>query len=341
MNKNIGILSLALIAGVSLVSCGGESNKNNNSSKEMGSVIKTKEDVYAYSMFSSSTLLNNLTPNIAISTLAAPTEAEKAEEIKKVDNYVSMFEGLLENKGINQTTEKNSDESYAEYETKMTVVQSGKTYVSYLNETAKNEEEKDKEDNEEEIETLLDGIMFELDENNNAKDDCYYLIEGSKEIEKEVEDDEVEEELEIKMTSYLATKDSEGKFNKVEGAKSVTVKQEFENETKEDGTVEKEQSFKYTVKDGNGNIINDECSKVEIEEENGETEISLMLGNDEEKSKIYEFTKKEDKLEVEVYEGEDNKIEEITITFVTDENGNIKRVYEFKDGSKLEEDDDD
>ena len=334
---SLGILSMALVAGLGLVSC----NKgDNNTSKDMGSVIKTKEDVYAYSMFSSSTLLDNLSVP-SVRSLAASSEAEKQAEIEKVDNYVKMFEGLLTSKGIDQKTEKNTDEEYKEYETKMTVVQSGKTYVSYMNETAKNEEDKDKEDDEEvEIETLIDGIMFELDA--DSKPVASYIIDGSKEIEKEVEDGETEEELEIKMTSYLAEKNAEGKYEKVDGAKSVTVKQEFETETKEDGTVEKEQSFKYTVKDGKGNIINDECSKIEIEEEKGEIEISLQLGNNEDNAKIYEFTKKgEDELEVEVYEGEDNKVETIKIKFVKNEDGSVTHEYTFEDGSKLEEKEDD
>ena len=341
---NIGILSMALVAGLGLVSCGssqdnsGNNNNNNQqqeeTKKEMGSVIKSKQDVYAYSMFSSSTLVSNLSPMTA--SLAALTEEEKQAEINKIDEYVNMFEGLLSSKGINQTTEKNTDEEFKEYETKMTVVQSGKTYVSYMNETAKNEEDKDKEDDEEvEIETLIEGLMFELDEDNNKV--ASYLIEGSKEISKEVEESEAEEELEIKMTSYLAEQVEANKYEKVKDAKTVTVKQEFETETKEDGTVEKEQSFKYTVKDKDGKKIDAECSKVEIEEENGETEIKLQVGASKETAKIYKFTKESDLLKVKVFEGKENLVEEIIITTITDAEGNVTYSYEFKDVNNKEE----
>ena len=328
---SLGILSMALVAGLGLVSC----NKGENTvSKDMGSVIKTKEDVYAYSMFSSSTLLENL--SVSTTSLAALTEEEKQAEINKIDDYVKMFEGLLENKGIDQKTEKNTDEEFKDYETKMTVVQQGKTYISYMNETAKNEADKDKEDDdEEEIETLIDGIMFELGEDGNAV--ASYIIDGKKEIEKEVEDDETEEELEIEMTSYLAEKNAEGKYEKIKDAKSVTVKQEFETETKEDGTVEKEQSFKYTVKDKNGNKIDDECSKIEIEEEKGETEIKLQVGASKKTAKIYKFKKEADTLKVKAYEGKENLVEEIVITTVKDAEGNESYKYEFKDVNNKEE----
>ena len=332
---SLGILSMALVAGLGLVSC---NKSGNTTSKEMGSVIKTKEDVYAYSMFSSSTLLDNL--STSTTKLAALTEEQKQEEINKIDDYVKMFEGLLESKGIDQKTEKNSDEEYKEYETKMTVVQSGKTYVTYMNETAKNEADKDKEDDdEEEIETLIDGIMFELGE--DSKPVASYIIDGKKEIEKEVEDGEVEEELEIEMTSYLAEKNAEGKYEKVKDAKSVTVKQEFETETKEDGTVEKEQSFKYTVKDKNGNKIDAECSKIEIEEEKGETEIKLQVGASKKTAKIYKFKKEADTLKVKAYEGKDNLVEEIVITTVKDAEGNESYKYEFKEVNKEDKKDED
>ena len=331
--RNIVILSLALVAGVGLTGFGlvacAKANQQDQT-QDMGSVIKSKEDVYAYSVFSSTSLLSNL--DNGVSTLSNERNVTD-EEIKKIDDYVEMFNGLLESKGIDQVTEENKDEAYSDYETKMTVKENGKTYVSYLNETAINEEDSDKD--EEEINTSLKGIMFEIDSEGNEVANSYYIIEGSKEIENETEDDESESELEIEMTSYLAEKNADGGFDKVNGAKTVTVKQEFETET-EDGKTEKEQSFKYTVKDGNGNVIQDECSEIEIEEENDEVSIDLTLGYDEDTAKIYEFTKNGETLEVEVYEGEDNKVESMTIQTVVDENGNKKNVYVFEDESKVE-----
>ena len=54
--RNIGILSLTLLMGLGLASC---NTNENSSSNDLGSVIKTKEDVFAYSAFSGTALLSN------------------------------------------------------------------------------------------------------------------------------------------------------------------------------------------------------------------------------------------------------------------------------------------
>ena len=207
-NKSLGILSIALIAGLGLVGC---NKKSSLDIENMGSVIKTKQDVYAYGAFSATTLLANT--GSETTTLANTTVTD--EQLNKINQYIGMFEDLTSSEGFKQETVKNEDAAYASYETKMSVKAGDKNYVVYYNEAAL--DEKDEDEDEDEISTKLDGIML--------MNDTEYTITGVKEIE--------EDEVEIEIVSKI----DESNYVKVT-QEIENDEQEFEYEVMKNGVVE-------------------------------------------------------------------------------------------------------
>ena len=136
--------------------------------------------------------------------------------------------------------------------------------------------------------------------------DQEYKITGVKEIE--------EDEVEIEIIS------------KINDLNYVKVTQEIENG---------EQEFKYEVM--NNGVI--EYSSIEIEKENDEVEVELQLGKDEENALIYKFERKDQVLEIEVYEGEDNLKEHFIVKTIIKEDGTKINKYIFDDNSEIEIDD--
>ena len=202
-------LVFLMVIGLTALFNGGN-HKPDINVNNMGSVIKTKEDVYAYSALSTSTLLSKKQANTQ-SLSSVVTD----DQLDKINYYVSMFDSLISEEGFKQVTEDNPDSNYSKYKTKMTVSVGDMNYVSYYNEEALNEEDEDED--EDEIETRLNGIMI--------LDGEEYKIVGTKEIEAD--------ELEIKMMSII----DDNNYVKVE-QEIENGEQEFLYEVKNNGVVE-------------------------------------------------------------------------------------------------------
>ncbi|MDY4788179.1 MAG: hypothetical protein SO253_02535 [Bacilli bacterium] len=288
---NIGILSLTLLMGLGLASC--SSNENSSSPSAGGSVIKTKEEVFAYSTFSSSALLSN---SMQATTMLTKSEVT-SEQIDKINNYINIFDGLVNGDGLKQETIVNTDEDYKEYETKMIVSYQDTNYVAYYNETPVN----DTDDDIDEVETTLDGIML--------MNDITYKISGTKEVERD--------EIETTIKSYI----DENNW--------VIVEQSIENG---------EQEFEYHTK---VNGVEEYSSvEIEMDKKN-QIEVELQFGKDDDKALIYEFKKVtansgNEIMHIDVFNGEDNLVEKIIVkSYINKETGEKVNEYIFKDGSSI------
>lgn len=288
--RNIGILSLTLLMGLGLASC---NTNENSSSNDLGSVIKTKEDVFAYSAFSGTALLSN---SMQATTSLAKSEVS-SEQIDKINNYIDIFDNLVNGNGLKQETVANTDEEYKEYETKMTVSYQDTSYVAYYNETPVDE----KFDDFDEVETKLDGIML--------MNDVTYKISGTKEVEGD--------EIETTIKSYI------DQNNWVVVEQSIeNGEQEFEYHSKVNG-VEEYSSVEIEM---------DKKNQVEVELQFAEDDDHALIYE----FKKVTANSGNEIMHIDVYNGEDNLVEKIIVkTYINQETGEKVNEYIFKDGSSI------
>lgn len=192
----------------------------------------------------------------AIATLSVETPATRPseftdEDVKEINNTLVMFDSIV-GSDLSAKTDKNdgTDEKYALYEYKMTISFGGKNAVMYYNETdLKTETDHDDEDTETgtetETEATLEGVL--------VSDEYEYSTTGMR--KEETSTDETEYELE------LIVKKSETTF----------VKFSYGTETE---NAERETEYKCEIYE-NGKKI--QKTKIEFEEENGQTEIKFKL----------------------------------------------------------------
>ena len=313
------VLGMAAMA-ATLVGCG---SANDESAK--GGLVKNAEDAFAFSAVSGCTLLtlDTASAQTVMSYFAAaeqtpenpetpetPENPENPEtptdpleaQIAEVTKYINMFEGMIGSNALNTVTEENVVYKEVEYAVKSTITVpnldgTNTVYVMYYNETAL-PAEKDKEDEEEqEIESKLEGLL--------VLGNLEYAIEGEKELE--------EGEMEVHFTASAA-----------DGTR-IDVKQEIEEE---------EQSFEYKLFDAEGKLLQE--SKVELEQEKDETEMKLELKDAEGKPQKYSFEKETEDGETEIkvkYTDETGKLNVCKVKVVTDETmGESKYVFQFEDG---------
>lgn len=192
----------------------------------------------------------------AIDTLSVETPSARPseftdEDVKEINNTLVMFDSIV-GSDLSAKTDKNdgTDEKYALYEYKMTISFGGKNAVMYYNETdLKTETDHDDEDTETgtetETEATLEGVL--------VSDEYEYSTTGMR--KEETSTDETEYELE------LIVKKSETTF----------VKFSYGTETE---NTERETEYKCEIYE-NGKKI--QKTKIEFEEENGQTEIKFKL----------------------------------------------------------------
>lgn len=260
MKKNIlaAIATLTLATALTTVNVSCANNGNKSGKKETPSAtFHSSENFFALSAASGVSFLDGAdtmqqTATAAIALLSVETPATRPseftdEDVKEINNTLVMFDSIV-GSDLSAKTDKNdgTDEKYALYEYKMTISFGGKNAVMYYNETdLKTETDHDEEEPEEETEAKLEGVL--------VSDEYEYSTTGMR--KEETSADETEYELE------LIVKKSETTF----------VKFSYGTETE---NTERETEYKCEIYE-NGKKI--QKTKIEFEEEDGQTEIKFKL----------------------------------------------------------------
>lgn len=215
-------------------------------------------------------------------------------DVSGIKDCLNMFDDIISGGGITQTVEKNEDVEglYKDYPFVMTVTvgNTGITAKMYYKEVnTVTETEIDDGEEETEVSTTLSGVM--------VFDDKEFEVSGKKEIETEGN----EKETSIEFT----TKSKANPLNYVKIKQSVEVENgaqevEYEYEIYENG--EKVREFKLEIEDDNGKT--EVSFKMEIENVPEETEYKIIKGDVDGKFKIkYEKGKEKGFITVEAVEG--------------------------------------
>lgn len=215
-------------------------------------------------------------------------------DVSGIKDCLNMFDDIISGGGITQTVEKNEDVEglYKDYPFVMTVTvgNTGITAKMYYKEVnTVTETEIDDGEEETEVSTTLSGVM--------VFDGKEFEVSGKKEIETEGN----EKETSIEFT----TKSKANPLNYVKIKQSVEVENgaqeiEYEYEIYENG--EKAREFKLEIEDDNGKT--EVSFKMEIENVPEETEYKIIKGDVDGKFKIkYEKGKEKGFITVEAVEG--------------------------------------
>lgn len=215
-------------------------------------------------------------------------------DVSGIKDCLNMFDDIISGGGITQTVEKNEDVEglYKDYPFVMTVTvgNTGITAKMYYKEVnTVTETEIDDGEEETEVSTTLSGVM--------VFDGKEFEVSGKKEIETEGN----EKETSIEFTTYSNT----NSLNYVKIKQSVEVENgaqevEYEYEIYENG--EKVREFKLEVEDENGKT--EVSFKMEIENVPEETEYKIIKGDVDGNFKIkYEKGKVKGFITVEAVEG--------------------------------------
>lgn len=209
-------------------------------------------DVYAISAASGMSYLANL-ENIPAQAMSFSSFAVQEvsrpdyitdEEVKGIKDCLFLFDDML-GTDFSQTVKNNTNEEFANYSCVMTIsLGQSNSFLMYYNEIAtETETEIDEDDEEVEVSTTLEGIL--------VVGDLTFDVSGKRQVE--TENNEVETSIEF------TTKSKSNPLN------YVTVCQSIENN---------EVEFEYKIyKNG----IKEQDLEIEIEYENGETELEFSL----------------------------------------------------------------
>lgn len=215
-------------------------------------------------------------------------------DVSGIKDCLNMFDDILAGGGISQNVAENTDKDgeFKDYPFVMTVTvgNTGITAKMYYKEVnTVTETEIDDGEEETEVSTTLSGVM--------VFDDKVFDVTGKKEIE--TEGNETETSIEF------TTKSKTNPLNYVKIKQSVEVENgaqevEYEYEIYENG--EKAREFKLEIEDENGKT--EVSFKMEIENVPEETEYKIIKGDVEGKFKIkYEKGKVKGFITVEAVEG--------------------------------------
>lgn len=290
-NMLVGFLCLASItfAGMTFSACG-EKERTFNSASEL----------YAFSAVSSINLLNSKKSQEPAQSGTATTDENKSEIVKKVNSYMSMVDGMLGGKyPITVKEETSEDETYAKkFVASVTHLDGQKQdYVLYYNEVVPTEENREAKDEDDfEVNTNISGIV-------KSGTEQYELVG-----EKEVEQDEIEVNLTIKL----------------DGTNYIIITQETEKN---------EQEFTFDVF-VNGESV--ENISIEVENENNETEIEVSTTY-QSVTKVFKYEKEikeNDKVEIVITYQNGDAYETIVVTYVDGEQPTYK--YAFSDNTYID-----
>ena len=268
--------------------------------KVMPSGLKTTEEVYAFSILSTTSLLHqevkesDTVAPLALTSSYRPTALSNEEELvveaelDEVNKYLNMMERFLSNNNALAVTiepiEGGEYEQQLEVETK-NLLGEVVVYRFYFNEIAINDDEveEDDDEDEDEIEVRLEGKM--------EYDGVEFILEGKREIE--------DDEEKITFRSYIddanyvktvyKTEDDEKKFKfevvvdgKVVNRTDVKVEEE-DDEFKVklsfiEGEAKGEYEFKRESEDGEETIkIEYKTVDSEGKEETGEIKVKVVV----------------------------------------------------------------
>ncbi len=257
------IATITILSALSLsaLACNGSGAGNATANK----TFKTSNDFFAMSAASGVSFFNAETPD----TVYAPTlrfmsaksaetnETDEAapvrpaeftdETVAEIKNSLVMFDSIVGG-GVSSSVEANGDTEgdYSAYAYKMTVGFGGETAVMYYNETGvKTETEEDDDEVETETTTTLKGVLV-----SGAN---VYETDGKRKEETSEKEKEFKLELTVKKSDKDYVRFTYG-----------TETEEGENETKYECEIYE-----------NGVKIQE--TEIEIEEENGKTEIKFEL----------------------------------------------------------------
>lgn len=215
-------------------------------------------------------------------------------DVSGIKDCLNMFDDILAGGGISQNVAENTDKDgeFKDYPFVMTVTVgntgiTAKMYYKEVNTVTKTEIDDGEEETE--VSTTLSGVM--------VFDDKEFEVSGKKEIETEGN----EKETSIEFT----TKSKANPLNYVKIKQSVEVENgaqevEYEYEICENG--EKVREFKLEIEDENGKT--EVTFKMEIENAPEETEYKIIKGDVDGKFKIkYEKGKEKGFITVEAVEG--------------------------------------
>lgn len=262
-----------------------------------GNAAKVKvnaNDVYALSALTGAEYLDQTESGATGAAETTRPGVITDADVSGIKDCLNMFDDILAGGGITQTVEKNEDVEglYKDYPFVMTVTvgNTGITAKMYYKEVnTVTETEIDDGVEETEVSTTLRGVM--------VFDGKEFEVFGKKEIETEGD----EKETSIEFT----TKSKANPLNYVKIKQSVEVENgaqeiEYEYEIYENG--EKAREFKLEIEDENGKT--EVSFKMEIENAPEETEYKIIKGDVDGKFKIkYEKGKVKGFITVEAVEG--------------------------------------
>lgn len=262
-----------------------------------GNAAKVKvnaKDVYALSALTGAEYLGQTESGASGAAETTRPGVITDADVSGIKDCLKMFDDIISGGGITQTVEKNEDVEglYKDYPFVMTVTvgNTGITAKMYYKEVnTVTETEIDDGVEETEVSTTLSGVM--------VFDGKEYVVSGKKEIE--TEGNETETSIEF------TTKSKANPLNYVKIKQSVEVENgaqevEYEYEIYENGV--KAREFKLEIEDENGKT--EVSFKMEIENVPEETEYKIIKGDVEGKFKIkYEKGKEKGFITVEAVEG--------------------------------------
>lgn len=262
-----------------------------------GNAAKVKvnaNDVYALSALTGAEYLDQTESGATGAAETTRPGVITDADVSGIKDCLNMFDDVISGGGITQTVEKNEDVEglYKDYPFVMTVTVgntgiTAKMYYKEVNTVTKTEIDDGEEETE--VSTTLSGVM--------VFDGKEFEVSGKKEIETEGNETETSIEFTTKSTTnplnYVKIKQSVEVEN---GAQEV----EYEYEIYENG--EKAREFKLEVEDENGKT--EVSFKMEIENVPEETEYKIIKGDVDGKFKIkYEKGKVKGFITVETVEG--------------------------------------
>lgn len=219
-------------------------------------LMSTQGDFYAYSALAAGSVLAEMNSSGALA-LALPSPEVQAAIRDSAEEYLRLVDGLLSGGEISHTSAE-VPQKYAQYAYAMTVSGTGLggnalTYTLYYNENLSSEEINGEET---EREYDIEGVL--------STPNGDYAVRGGRESESEYDKDESEEEEELWFNAYIGDNSY------------IRVEQESERES-EGGEEELERSHLISLIE-NGKVV--ESTIVDLEQEDGETEVELTVKRD-------------------------------------------------------------
>lgn len=284
--------------------------KDNSTERDL---LNNTQDVFGFEAMTSINLLDSMDSNTqtqisysqddyTISSLGFTSDVSE-EEIDEINKYLGIMEQMLAEGDPINVVEETSDK--VEYENKMVISTKDLnlntyTYILYFNEVSLNEEldeeeSEDVEENDDEIESTLEGIMLVGDKE--------YVVTGKKELE--------EDEMKVEFTS------------KIDDENWVKVTQKTENE---------ESKFEYSISE-NGIITKTEI-KFETEENETMMKLKFIDGDNKSEYK-FKTEVEDDKQLIKIDIKDESRTLQVKVFLVVDSvTGEVTYEYRVKDSNK-------